>query len=153
MKKIFSILICGIMVFGLVGCGSTSTTKEEPIETAKEEVAKEEVTKKEPIEALKEEFKNKGFTIGKNSTIAYDMMGATSGQKFKLNDGLIEIYYYDESKLTEEGKKLFEQAKNGSVNVSGFNVPVVYKNNFVIARVNEHKYKDKILEIFNSFKY
>lgn len=140
------------MVFGLVGCGTTAT-KEEPKETVKEEVAKEEVAKKEPIDALKEEFKNKGFTIGENSTIAFEMMGATSGQKFKLNDGLIEIYYYDESKLTEEGKKLFEQVKNGSVNVSGFNVPVVYKNNFVIARVNDHKDKDKILEIFNSFKY
>lgn len=62
------------------------------------------------------------------------MVGVTSRQKFKVNDEVIEVYYYDENELTEEGKKLFEQAKKGNINISGVNLLVIYKDNFALAR-------------------
>lgn len=158
MKKLLSILLAGMLSFGMVACGESKdtskkddTSKPAPTETKKEEPKKEE--KKEPIEAFKEELKKAGLNIGENSDVFFEMVGATSGQKIKVNDQLLEIYYYDESKLTEEGKKLFEQAKKGNIDMSGINLPVVYKNNFALARVSEHKDKDKILEVFNSFNY
>lgn len=147
MKRIASILLVGIMVLVLAGCGTNST------DAAGKDSIETETVKKEPLEALKDEFKKGGLAIGENQTVAFEMVGATAGQKFKINDELIEIYYYDESKLTEEGKKLFEQAKTGNISISGINISVIYKNNFVLARADNHKNKEKILEVFNNFKY
>lgn len=156
MKKILTILTLGLALF-LVGCSSNKPEEikpvvSAPVEAEAEEETKVEEVKKDPLDALKEEFKNKGFEVGENEIIAFEMMGATNGNKYKINGELIEVYTYDESKLTTEGKKQFEQAKNGSISMSGFNIEVSYINGFVLTRLSEHKDKDKIIEVVKNFK-
>lgn len=52
--------------------------------------------------------------------------------------------------MNDEGKKYLEEAKIGSMSISGMNFPVTYnKSGLVLARANDHK--DKILKVFNSF--
>ncbi|NRZ88229.1 hypothetical protein DFR97_004004 [Clostridium beijerinckii] len=102
---------------------------------------------------MKQEFVKAGFTVGDNKELAYSMLGATNGYKFDLNGSPIEIYYYDSKNLKEDDKKFYEQAKKGKIDMSGINVPVVLKNDIMIVRADEHKDKDKILEVFNNFKY
>ncbi|WP_326514764.1 hypothetical protein [Clostridium intestinale] len=158
-KKIALLLISLIVMVGLVACGkdndtSSKDTKEEvkQEETKKDDTKKEEVKEENKLDKLKQAFKDAGLQVGDNETLAFDMVGATSGYKYKLDGELIETYYYDSNNLTEEGKKKVEQAKNGSIDVSGFNVPVIYKDGLMLGRVNDHSKKDKILEVFNNFK-
>ncbi|MEG0577987.1 MAG: hypothetical protein RR500_09030 [Bacilli bacterium] len=149
MKKIIAILlscILGATVF--VGCGDKKETSKE----SDNQNVKVEEKQKNPIDELKNDFKKAGLKVGDNETLAFDMVGATSGEKFNVNGEPIEVYYYDKDKLNDEGKKYLEEAKKGSMSISGMNFPVTYnKLGLVLTRVNEHKDKTKILEVFNSF--
>lgn len=137
MRKIVSILLCCLLIFSVVGCNEkTNTDKKEDVKINK-------------LDKFKNTLKEKGYTVGENETLAFQMVGATNGYKFKVDGNLIEIYEYDEKNLSEEGKKFIEQAKNGSINLSGFNVPVKYNNYLMLSRVNEHPKGKEIVEIFN----
>lgn len=173
-NKLIIILLIGAISTSLIACGSTSnktikdndktvedTNQKESkevdntkIEEIKDEDTKSEENKsKNPLDQLKEEFKNKGFEVGENQELMYSMLGATNGYKFTLNGELIEIYYYDSKNLTDEQKSKYEQAKNGSVDMGGLNVPIVFKDDLALGRLENHPEKDKILEVFNNFKY
>ncbi|KOA90880.1 hypothetical protein [Clostridium botulinum] len=153
MRKCFILIfVTFIMIFSLSGCSNNATQKTDSDNHIEK---KENVSKKEKnvskLDGLKETFKNSGFKVGENEELAYAMLNATNGYKFKLNDKEIEIYEYDMKKLNEEGKKIVNQAKKGSISFSGLNIPVKFKNGLMIVRYDEHKDKDKILEIFNSY--
>jgi hypothetical protein len=167
-----SIIIAGMM---FSACGKKESVKEsteiketttQASETTKQEEDKVEDVKKEesenikendkeevktPLDSLKDEFVKSGFEIGENEELAFAMMGATNGYKYKINGQLAEFYIYEADKLTDEGKELFEQAKKGSVSMGGFNFKVDYVNGFVITRLDEHKDKDKIIEVVKNF--
>lgn len=146
MKKIVSILVLLTLLLGAtIGCTKKEEAKQNVPEKKQEEV-------KPNLDRLKEEFKKEGLEVGDNENVAFDMLGANNGYKFKLNGELIEIYEYNLNALSENGNKFVEQAKNGSVTMSGFNIPVKYNDGIMITRYDEHKDKDKILEIFNKFK-
>lgn len=149
MKKIIAILLsCVLGATLLVGCGD----KKDTVEESKNQNVKAEESQENPIEKLKSDFKKAGFKIGDNETLAYDMVGATTGEKFNLNGEPIEVYYYNKDKLNDEGKKCLDEAKKGSMSISGMNFPVTYnKSGLVLARANDHKDKAKILKVFNSF--
>lgn len=134
-KKVVIFILASVFLF--IGCKN----------------GKSENILKSPLDLIKQEFVKSGFEVGENQELFYQMIGATSGYKFDLNGEPVEIYFYDEKNLSDEGKVYFEQAKNGSVDISGFTIPVTLKNNLVIARANDHKDKEKILEVFNNFKY
>lgn len=155
-KKVLSLILSVGMSVSLVACGSKEEAPKEvnskQVETQPAQQANTNEVKKNKLDSLKEEFKKAGFEVGENQTIAFEIINATNGYKFTLNGQLIEIYEYDQSKLSEEGKKTTEQAKKGSISMSGFNVPVKYKDGIMLIRYDEHKDKDKILEVFNSFK-
>jgi len=71
--------------------------------------------------------------------------------KFTLDGEPIEIYEYDMDNLSDEAREIVEQAKQGSINFSGFNIPVKFKDGLMLIRFNEHSQGEKIVEIFNSF--
>lgn len=155
MKKILTFIL-GMALLGLVGCSSkqpVDTNAQQPTQqTGSKEVEKSSEVKKNKLDSLKESFEKAGFKVGENQIIAFELINATNGYKFTLNDELIEIYQYDKDKLTEAGKKTVEEAKNGSISMDGFTIPVKYNDGILITRHNEHKDKDKILEVFNNFK-
>ncbi len=118
MKKVISILVAMLLSIGIVACGEKKEEpSNEPTETKKEEVKKEETKKeeKDPIETLKEKLTEAGVNIGESSTVEYRKIGATSGQKFKFNEEMLEVYYYDQDKMTIEDKKLFRQVNMGNL--------------------------------------
>lgn len=149
-KKLIASVLALFTIISLVGCGSTQTTASAD---TKETVRQESNKNVNPLDGLKQEFVKAGFTVGNNKELAYSMLGAANGYKFDLNGSPIEIYYYDSKNLKEDDKKFYEQAKNGKIDMSGINVPVVFKNDLMIVRADEHKDKDKVLEVFNNFKY
>jgi len=104
------------------------------------------------LEALKQSFKDAGFKVGENKEAAFNMINATNGFKFAIDDETIEVYEYDKSKVTDEGKKTVEQAKKGSISLGGLSLPVKYNNGIVLIRYDKHKEQEKILEVFNKFK-
>lgn len=149
-KKLIASVLALFTIISLVGCGNSQTTANAD---AKEPTKQESNKNVNPLDGLKQEFVKAGFTVGDNKELAYSMLGATNGYKFDLNGSPIEIYYYDSKNLKEDDKKFYEQAKKGKIDMSGINVPVVFKNDLMIVRADEHKDKDKILEVFNNFKY
>ncbi|BDR80712.1 hypothetical protein N072000002_09680 [Clostridium tetani] len=100
---------------------------------------------------MKKAYEEVGFKVSENEPVAFQMVGASNGYKFKVDDELIEIYEYDMKNLNEDGKKYVEQAKKGQISILGFNVPVKLKNNLMLIRYDEHSKKDKILEVFNNY--
>lgn len=149
-KKIIATFLAAILAFSLVGCSNSKTTTNAPAEpTAK----KEETKSTNPLDDLKKAFVDAGLKVGDNKELAFAMLGASNGYKFDINGKPIEIYYYDSKKLTDDQKKFYNQAKNGSVDMSGFNLPVKFKNDIMLVRFDKHPNKDKILEVFNNFKH
>lgn len=148
-KKIISALLTALLAFSLVSC-STSKTAATNSQT---DVKKEETKSTNPLDDLKKAFVDAGLKVGDNKELAFAMLGASNGYKFDINGKPIEIYYYDSKKLTKDQKKFYDQAKNGSVDMSGFNLPVKFKNDIMLVRFDEHPNKDKILEVFNNFKH
>lgn len=144
-KKIIAMLLSSLLVFALVGCGSSDKDN-----INKDNTQFTEGVSKNKLDEFKETLKAKGHEVGDNEVVAYEMIGATNGYKFKVDGELIEIYEYDSSKLTDEGKEKLEEAKNGSINMSGISIPVKYNNNLVLVRSDEHSKGKEILDIFNS---
>lgn len=144
-KRIASILLSAMLVFTLVGCDSNNKSSKE------DQGTKQTATEKQSkLDKFKQELKSKGHDVGENEVIAYEMLGANNGYKFKVDGELIEIYEYDKDKLSEEGKKYVEQAKNGSVSMQGMNFPVKYNDYLMLARIDEHSKANEIIEVFNS---
>ena len=104
------------------------------------------------LSGLKQSFKDAGFTVGNNEPVAYEMLSAKDGMKFKLDNELIEIYEYDMSNLSVDVKSMIDQAKQGNVNLLGFNIPVKFNAGLILVRYNEHSQADKIVEVFNNYK-
>ncbi|MBN1050305.1 hypothetical protein [Clostridium botulinum] len=148
-KKIIATLLTVILAISLVGCSNSKSTSA----NAQETVKKEETKSTNPLDNLKKSFADAGLNVGDNKELAFSMLGATNGYKFDINGTPIEIYYYDSKNLTKDQKKFYDQAKNGSVDMTGFNIPVKFKNNIMLARLDDHPNKDKILEVFNNFEY
>ncbi|KNF08572.1 hypothetical protein CLPU_6c00580 [Gottschalkia purinilytica] len=151
MKKLIIVMFSVILIIGVSGCSkNTNTTKD--IKEEKQEVNQVQEDKGNLLDQLKDEFKKAGFEIGSNEVVAFDMVNAKNGYKFKVDGELIEIYEYDLNNLSDEAKKSVEQAKKGTVNMSGFNLPCVWnEKGIAMFRVEEHSQKDKIVEIFNNF--
>lgn len=147
-KKLIASLFISFAAISLVGCGNSQS-----VANSKETVKQEDTKSDNPLDDLKKSFADSGLNVGENKDLAYSMMGATNGYKFEINGKPIEIYYYDSKNLKDDQKKFYNQAKNGSVDIGGVNVSVVFKNDLVIVRVDKHPDKDKILEVFNNFKY
>jgi len=157
MKKLIPILLMVLLVVS--GCGKEGgpTNNSQPAANQVEQDQEKEVEQtnseaKSRLEGLKQSFEDAGFKVGENEILAFEMMHASNGLKFKLDDELIEIYEYDLDNLTDEAKNIVNQAKEGSVEFSGFNVPVVYKGGLILVRHDEHSQGEKIKEIFNNYK-
>ena len=149
-KRVIAVILSSLLVFALVGCGSNDKESANKDNLQSTEVESTNEVNKSRLDKFKEELKAKGYEVGDNEIVAYEMVGATNGYKFKVDGEPIEIYEYDESKLTDDGKQKLEEAKKGSINMSGINMPVKYNNNLVLIRSDEHSKGNEILEIFNS---
>jgi uncharacterized lipoprotein YehR (DUF1307 family) len=154
-KKLIAVLLMAFMIISLVGCGNTqfSTRTDTNGIVTQESTKKDDIKSTNPLDDLKKAFANAGLTVGENKQLAFSMLGATNGYKFDVNGSPIEIYYYDSKNLLEDQKKFYNQAKTGSIGMGGLNIPVVFKNDLMIVKTDEHPDKDKILEVFNNFKY
>lgn len=156
--KALSIIMCMSLLL-ISGCGTATSGK--PATETTNNVKPTDATVVTPppstqrvnrLDSLKKAFSDSGLKVGDNEVVAYQMLGANNGYKFKIDGGLIEIYEYDLSNLATDGKSFIDQAKKGSVSISGFNVPVKYNNGLMIDRYDEHSEKDKILKVFDDFK-
>ena len=157
MKKVISILVAMLLSIGIVACGEKKEeASNEPTGTKKEEVKKEETKKeeKDPIETLKEKLTEAGLNIGESSTVEYRKIGATSGQKFKINDEMVEVYYYDQDKMTIEDKKLLRQVTMENLKTPETNLFLgsINKSNFFYTYLKDHKNEDKLVQVIKTIK-
>ena len=144
-KKIIAIFCSALLLIGLVGCSSnneTSKSQNNNVESSQ--------SSKNKLDEFKEKLKAEGFEVGENEVVAYDMIGANNGYKFKVDGELVEIYEYDKNNLSEDGKVKVQEAENGSIDFGGMNLPVKYNNYLVLVRMDEHRKANEIIEVFNS---
>ena len=153
MKKIFALLALVVFLVGLAGCQG----KQEP-GAANDSIQAGQVAQGQTegqilsrLNNLKRAFKDAGFVVGENEILAYDMLHADAGMKFTLDEELVEVYEYDMSNLSDDASAMVEQAQGGSINFSGFNVPVKFKDGLMLVRYDEHSQGEKITKIFNEF--
>lgn len=162
MKRLIPILLVAVLLV-VSGCskesGQVNNISQVPVTNNQAEQNQEKEIEqtenkeaKSSLEGLKQSFKDAGFKVGENEVVAYEMVSATNGMKFMLDDELVEIYEYDLDNLTDEAKDIVDQAENGSIEFSGFNIPVVYKDGLMLVRHDEHSQGEKIVEVFNNYK-
>lgn len=138
MKKIFSLLLCCFMIFGLVGCGS-SDSKNETADTPTKEETKKELS----FDTIKKALQDNGYSITKETTMGADLIGAKSGIKYATDKGSIEFYQFDK---TSDAYKKAE--KDGVVSMEGFgDFKVVLNNDF--AMMSDKKSED-LIKLFKS---
>lgn len=103
MKKILSLLLCGIMIFGLVGCGSNdvSPVKKQVIKQFEEGVE----DYKTALKYFKEDdHKNKGKYLDLAFDKFNDILNITNDSDLPVTDSKDYQYYYEHyysDKLTE----------------------------------------------------
>lgn len=155
--KALLLLLSMTIVIGLSGCGNKPVNTEKDADTNKEQqnpvVAEQE--KEGPVsrlDGLKQSFKDEGFNVGENEIIAFEIINASNGMKFTLDDELIEIYEYDMANLSDEAKVTVEQAQEGYIDLSGIKLPVKFKDGLLLARHDEHSQGEKIVKIFDEYK-
>lgn len=153
-KKFIASVLAAFTIISLVGCSNSSSASTSANADAKQEnTTKPEAKNTNPLDNLKKAFADAGLTVGENKELAYSMLGATNGYKFDVNGSPIEIYYYYSKNLNEDQKKFYDQAQKGRIDMGGINVAVVFKNDLAMTRIDEHPDKDKLLQVFNNFKY
>ena len=87
-------------------------------------------------------MKGRTMVIGKN-------IFAERLKKERTDRGL---YHIDPETATEETKQNLESARSlGVYSMSGMSFPVVVNGDVILARLDEHPEKDKIIEIFNNY--
>lgn len=95
-KTIFAILVCGVMVLGLTGCGKGTTSSNES-----EQVAY-------TFDNLKQDLTTLDSSVEVNEKSA-SLVGATEGYGYSLSNCTIEVYKYD--KKSEQYKKAEKEQK------------------------------------------
>jgi hypothetical protein len=80
----------------------------------------------------------------------YEMIGASDGYVFNLNDNSIEVYKYN---ITDKGQKaIFEKIeKEGMISPLGIMSSAQTNGSFIIVGYQDHPEKKKILECFHNF--
>ena len=155
-KKALLLLVILCSIFIIAGCSSTdnepqsnSAPEEKTQETVQNEVSKKTIGLADVVQY----FKDQGLSVGDVSTKAYDMMGAVDGFGLDVGGNQVELYMFDPEKANEETLKNLDDAeKIGKFSAMGFSFPVVKNGNILLAGYEEHPEKDKIIEMFKSFK-
>lgn len=125
---------------------------EKPAEAKSEVVLGGELSIDGFVKALKEN----GFRLSKVAKMS-DMVGSVDGYKYNVNGIGIEIYKFDlNSKLPIAVRNIKNIQESGKMilplQTGDMEIPAEINNGLVIAGVEKHKDKDKILEIFMSLK-
>jgi len=153
-KAIVTITLMAFVFFLMVGCGNNSAdvgNEDQKGGQLAEQGQTEQGQELNRLDVLKQAFKDAGFEVGENEVLAFEMLHASAGMKFTLDGELIEIYEYDMANLSDEASDIVEQAKKGSIDFMGFNVPAKFKDGLMMTRHNEHSQGEKIIEVFENF--
>ncbi|MCQ1530464.1 hypothetical protein [Lutispora saccharofermentans] len=108
------------------------------------------------IDGFVKALKANGFRLSKVGKMS-DMMGSVDGYKYNVNGIGIEIYKFDlNSKLPISVKNIKSIQESGKMilplQTGDTEIQAKINNDLVIAGYENHKDKDKILEIFNSLE-
>lgn len=138
MKKLF--LICACLM--LVGCSNNKVETTASLDIQQNEVVKESETKAEK-ESKKEislqdaidAFQKQGYDVPKNEKPYYQMIGASDGIIFYIDDNVVKIYEYESKESLNTAKQEYSQI------VSSF----VEKDNLLL-----ETHSQTALDIFNN---
>lgn len=89
MKKILVMLIAVVLVFALFGCAGVTT----PADTTQSTT---EVQQETVFDQFEKELVKANINYEK-VTMAADLVGAAQGVKYKIDNGAVELYLFDEA--------------------------------------------------------
>lgn len=147
MKKGLTLGLALALSLSLAACGGNtgSQPSAQPTAATQESIAPsaEPTPNETPFEKFSSELDSLGYQY-QTTTMAAELVGAKTGQKYTFDFGKIEIYQF------EEGSEALEQAINdGGVYLEGFGVfPCVF-NGTLAAIVDVTENEDQIIDLFN----
>ena len=97
-----------------------------------------------PFEQFRSSLDDAGYTY-EVTTMAAELVGASSGEKYKFDFGTVELYQFDEG-----SESLAQVEADGGVTLEGFGVFSCELNGNLAAVINVTEHYDDILSIFNS---
>lgn len=149
MKKIVSLVLCGVLMLSIVGC-SKNNTKEEQSRTNNVSEESEDIQVSNKLDEFKKELKNQSLDVSDNKEFVYEDLGASLAYKFDVSGSSIEIYYYDKDNLFEGADKVIEEAKNGAITRDDTKINVIYNNYYMLIGTDTNKDAAEIIEVFNN---
>lgn len=149
MKKIVSLVLCGVLMLSIVGC-SKNNTKEEQSSTNNVSEESEDIQVSNKLDEFKKELKNQSLDVSDNKEFVYEDLGASLAYKFDVSGSSIEIYYYDKDNLFEGADKVIEEAKNGAITRDDTKINVIYNNYYMLIGTDTNKDAAEIIEVFNN---
>ena len=149
MKKIVSLVLCGVLMLSIVGCTKNNTKEEQ---SSKNNVSEEseDIQVSNKLDEFKKELKNQSLDVSDNKEFVYEDLGASLAYKFDVSGSSIEIYYYDKDNLFEGADKVIEEAKNGVINRDDTKINVIYNNYYMLIGTDTNKDAAEIIEVFNN---
>lgn len=151
MKKIIVVLLVMASLIAFCGCQPNDKAKATST-TAKVNSSSSASKPQKTCQGFFDYLKTKGFNIGKEVKKEAAIIGADEGACFEVNGNQVEVYYFNQNKLSTLGKKNYDDAKQyGSFNVLD-NYPVkCVVNGDLIMLIPDGEDKDKIVDAFKSY--
>lgn len=128
--------------------------KEHRVKENKEE-AKELVKETASIDTFKERLQDNGIEIkSETENKECNLIGASEGVSYMIDDQLIQVYRFDFEKSDEltvsNLKKAQEEQKVLMPTFNNYEFKVKYNKGLVLINYEEHPQEEKIVEIFES---
>jgi len=154
MKKNIGVIVLILLICVAAVLGIFLYNKEHKVVENKKEI-KELVKETATIEDFKKKLDESDLKIELEAeNTECDLIGASEGMSYTIDDSLIQVYKFDLNKsdeLTVSNLKLAQES--GKVIMPSFNnyeFQVVYNKGLILVNSENHPDKDKIVEIFKS---
>lgn len=114
------------------------------------------VAKQTKINAFVDYLKKNGINVTSKESKSYQMVGAIDGTGLNVGDGQFEVYEYDTKNLKGNGKKYYNQAKNGSLEImQGVKSNAIINKSLMMIAYNDdddEAYSAKLVKLFKKYK-
>lgn len=154
MKKNYIVILLVLLICVAAVAGIVLYNKEHKVTESKNEV-KELVKETATIEDFKKKLDESDLKVDLEAeNTECDLIGASEGMSYTINDSLIQVYKFDfnnSNELTVSNLKLAQD--EGKVVMPSFNnyeFKVVYNKGLILVNSEDHSDREKIVELFMS---
>jgi hypothetical protein len=130
----------------LVGCSQTN--EEQRQNNYGNELKEEEKDLSQLVAFLEEQ----GFNLGDRTKMLSEILGAEEAYNFMLDSNQVELYRFNYESMNDLDREAIEEARaTGIFDPTGFNVPLIFNEQFALFISEYYPDRDKLINAFTNF--